>query len=357
MDQFDNLSIEYKQSPLFINLTRGFSQVFTSAAGPLNDSGVRTFNDLRQLIKENSCDLQEKLLDMKNETRIEPSGRIPAVCLREVRVILMANTTSLRSKFDDPALTFGGLIELMKEFIPMIDPAWTEPGLNPKDLLRLQGTGKKYPSIDLVQPMIWFVCTGLGLKANVNMEREKMPLVKIHGHFSIGATQERLACWQNYHQIRHDARNDHIGPEDRAKWHSAYKALQKFDDACQLSGKSQSDGRAELVYHALKGAKAPAALRALPEGALDALRNCGGHIGIPYAQGMKHLKAVGCCYGCKVCIRYIEAMSDEALRNDIVGCPEKGDQKAKPGTVNTTDFANRMGNPHSCAEVAASIYC
>ncbi|KAF4990180.1 hypothetical protein FGRMN_8601 [Fusarium graminum] len=344
--------------------------------------GGAMFTVMRDTIEVAIDQLVEKRQNLVRLSGLPRSNKIPAVCLREVRMWCTLNAHKFRNILQRPEMAFGELIQYMKNLIPSIDITPDnipddDPIKNLNKARRLGGTSKECKYIDRIQPMIFFVCSGLGLREEVGTgfiaKEELMPMLlkTIHNFFSIGTTQERLDSWPSYNKIRRDARDQHLGDKVQEDWATFYHKLMAFDRALVTSGKEQSKGRGELAYHALKGLNPPEELKDLPGGKnyFTALRTCVDHIGLPYNQMAGGMEVAGCCYGCKVSIRYREAMSDEDLREDIIGTdeavkvvelkdnPEIQIKKRKPGTVNSTDLGNRIATAHSCAEVPVSGYC
>lgn len=309
------------------------------------------------------------------EIRVEPSGRVPSISLRETRLWVQLNTQPERAAFQAKDLTFEqvrviitGLQLKIKPDFDIIDKEYGEvpkpqdeqgpkkkkkgPKKGPTDYevalgkrkvsqqsQRLLSKGTIHVYIDDIFPMVIFVCSGAGLRHDV--------FYIIHPSYAFGGTQERLAGWASMHGIRLSARNAHVGATDQGRWAEAYEKLDQYDKDTASQGIDQEAARRHLAELTLsfnggptENEMTPMAFNASPA----ALRDVEEHIGLPFNMYANRHKWSGCCYGCKATVRYIEAKTTEELSKDI------------DLTIKSTRF-NHRSEPWSCAEVLCSLYC
>ncbi|KAF5596604.1 hypothetical protein FPCIR_3952 [Fusarium pseudocircinatum] len=333
----------------------------------------KTFEALKDGIMWMASEVNNGIAGFIRENRVEPSGRVPSASLREVRLWVQLNTQPERVALEAKDLTFEQVRAILIGLEPKIKPNFnildTEYGEIPEEEVpkkKKKNLPKKGPTayevalgqrnvseqsqkllkkglidvkIDHIFPMVIFVCSGAGLRNGV--------LYIIHHSYAFGGTQERLASWASMYKIRLDARNAHVGAVDQGRWVEAYGKLDQYDKDAASQGFDQTTARRHLAELTLSVNGGPTESEMTPlasSASPAALRDVLEHIGLPFNVYANKVKPSGCCYGCKATVRYVEAMTTDALIQDI------------KSTSGSTKFEHR-NEAWSCAEVLSSLYC
>ncbi|KAG9499197.1 hypothetical protein J7337_010016 [Fusarium musae] len=300
-----------------------------------------------------------------------PADKIPAIDLRCLRLWCVLNTKKKRQEFENPKNTDDDMIKLIEGLKHVVDPSWEVPGVGfkPTQARKLRKvTEGKDNSLDFIVPMIIHICIGMG-------KVKGKPFHVIHDSTSIGSTRDRISGMPHYCSMRLNARNRIVGDVDISKWRKAFEELREFDEVekgIEVSDERLRDlmtdgkytplkitckedavqmmGRAYLANQAigvpdLREPLPPAKLQALDIWESKPIRDCSKHIGRPFSTAI-NTQPAGCCWMCKVVIRYKEPTGTTVLHDGLNRSASKKDF-----------FRDRNETPHSCAEVICSRYC
>ncbi|KAF5547376.1 hypothetical protein FNAPI_8556 [Fusarium napiforme] len=221
----------------------------------------KTFESLKDGIKWMAHEVNTGIVSFIRESRVEPSGRNPAVSLRETRLWVQLNTQPERAALEAKNLTFEQVRVILLGLEPKIKPDFdifqTEYGkIEEEDVpkkkkklgikkgptahevalalrhvsgqsQRLLKKGTADVNIDHIFPMVIFICSGIGLRNGV--------LYIIHHSYA----------------IRLEARNAHVGATDQGRWVEAYGKLDQYDKDAVSQGFDKEAARRYLSELAL----------------------------------------------------------------------------------------------------------